>query len=109
VNTQIQQGSSGSSQEMSVTQQTLEQVQGVVGALEKELNDLDLEEDDREELDAQMTTIKGQLGSRKPRMEIVKASLATIKDILESATAVGVAAGKISGFAAAVAKVLGLF
>ena len=108
VNSQIQQGNTDSSQSMSVSNQTLEHIQGVVSALEEALGDLGLKDEDRDEMEAQLTTAKGQLGSRKPRMEVVKASLASMKEILEGAAAVGAAAAKIGGFAAAVGRILGM-
>lgn len=109
VNTQIQQGTTDSSQSMSVSHQTLEHVQGVVSELEKSLHALGLADDDRDEMKAQIDTAKGQLGSRKPRLEVVKGALASMKEILEGAAAAGAAATKVAGFAAAIGKALGMF
>jgi hypothetical protein len=95
VNTQIQQGSHGSSQEMTVSDQTVGELHAFVGELRGALPDLGLPEADQEELRAQLTTVEAQLASRKTRWAVVKAALTDIQEVIKAATAIGAAASPI--------------
>ena len=70
INSQIQQGTTDSSQEMTVSEQTIGDIQSFLSGLKEELATLKeagLGEDAASEIDAQMTIAEGQLASKKTR------------------------------------------
>ena len=93
VHSQVQQGTTNSSQNMVRNELSLEAVNLFIGALSSSLPKLALDADKLEEIKAEMDTIKSQLRSPKPKTSIIKEGLHSIRAILEGAG--GVAAGEL--------------
>lgn len=86
-NSQIQQGTSQSSQEISFSEDLKEELDRFLHTLRTELEKSDLDPGDRQDIDAERTTIEAQLSSRSPKPIIIKESLLSLKTILEGAAA----------------------
>jgi len=82
VNSQLQQNSSG-------TQTLTNDVSGKIGSFvdeaTKSLPELGLPQPDREELEAELETLRSQLKSPKPKLDIFRSCLSSAKTILEGA------------------------
>jgi len=95
INTQIQQDSDGSSQRLSVSDQTIGDIESMVSQLKESLEDLGLSQDDAAEVTAQIATAEGQLASRKPKLEIVKSALTDIHEVMSAAKGIGATAAPL--------------
>ena len=80
----IQQGTTNSSQNTHVVIQNCQDIQKFISILSSSLNDLSLKMDARAELDAEIETIRSQVGSPKPKAGIIREGLKSIRTILES-------------------------
>jgi len=84
-NSQIQQGSANSSQVVNISSENKNNIKDFLELLKQGKAELNLSADDNRELNAEITTIESQLDSSKPKKNIIKESLSTLKNILESA------------------------
>lgn len=83
-NSQILQGSQSSpqTQTISITSEQLAQVTEFIREFRQALPKLNLIEADQREVEAELQTAEAQAHSSKPKSEIIKSALATLKDIL---------------------------
>lgn len=87
----IQQGSPGATQSLTViSQSNLEQLQELLQSLRGSIAQLDLDESQQAELEADIRTLEAQVTSPKPKKEVIRPGLQSIKRILEG-TAAGAA------------------
>ena len=97
-NSPIQQGSPGATQSLTVIGQGHQQQLGdIVRSLRASMDDLELEEADRAELEAELRTLEAQVASPKPKKEIVYPSLQSARNILVGAASGATAQGIIEG------------
>lgn len=85
VNSQIQQNVENSTQNWSINQGNLEELQSFINELKAALPSMNLKPDDLKEVNADTTTIEAQLSSSRPKPGIINESLKSIKNILEGA------------------------
>jgi hypothetical protein len=83
---QIQQGTNASSQKGSFTLETSEAMNNFVKELRAALPKLQLDSDDREEAQAEVSTLEAQLSSSRPKSKVIEQSLKTLRNVLEGAT-----------------------
>ena len=83
--TQIQQSSSGSEQSIEVKGVSMDSVAQFIKALRSELPTLPIGDDVNRELSSDMATVEAQIVSPNPKDNIVRASLGSIRRILEGA------------------------
>jgi hypothetical protein len=101
---QIQQGTADSTQSAMFGSLDLAAVTGFVRALKTQLPQLGLTGDDGAVAQSDLATIETQLSSPRPKVEIVKESLRSIRNIAEGAVGSMAASGIVAG----IAKLLGL-
>ena len=82
---QIQAGTVNSSQSME-NEINIEQLIDYIDQLERGVTELALDEDKLSELTSEVSTIKAQVSSPKPKQGIIRESLASIRSILEGAS-----------------------
>lgn len=80
---QVQQGSITSQQHGSFNEPNRDQLRAVAELLRTILPDLGLDEDDRQEAEAELSTAKIQLGSNRPKWDIIKASFGRVAALVE--------------------------
>jgi hypothetical protein len=98
VNAPIQQGSPGATQSLTVIGEDHKQhLEGIVRSLRSSIDDLELGDEDRAELEADVRTLEAQVASPKPKKEIVHPSLQSAKNILEGTASGAAAQGIIAG------------
>lgn len=83
-NSPIQQGTFGSTQSVSFSSDALQETSEFIELLKSHLSKLPLETEDRAEAEAEMATVQSQLSSPRPKSNIIRASIETIKNILEN-------------------------
>lgn len=83
----IQQGSIGSHQAVNIGSEDLEHLRAFIEQLSHSLDEFKLEMDSRNELNAEVATVKAQLSSPKPKASILREGLRSIERILEGAVA----------------------
>jgi hypothetical protein len=81
----IQSGSPGAQQEVTIGDINLGGVRDFLGQLEKLAPDLNLPVEDSQQLTAEIATIRAQVDSPRPKKQIVKESLHSVRAILEGA------------------------
>lgn len=86
VNSQIQQGSYGSTQSVSLTQNELASIRDFVKQFEANLPELGLSDETETEARFEIATVEAQLASTNPKKGILRESLASVRNILEWAT-----------------------
>ncbi len=64
----------------------------IVEEMRTQLDSLQLTEAQASEMNAELATLKAQIGSSKPKEGVLKSTLKSIRSILESATGSGIAA-----------------
>jgi hypothetical protein len=101
---QIQQGTADSAQSGTFGSLNLAAVTEFVRALKTQLPQLGLTGDDEAVAESDIATIETQLSSPRPKVEIVKESLRSIRNIAEGAVGSLAASGIVAG----VAKLLGM-
>lgn len=101
---QVQQGTIGSTQSGTFTSLDLEAVAEFIGGLKTMLPQLGLTDDDEAVAQSDITTIETQLSSPRPKVEIIKESLRSIRNITEGTVGSLAASGIVAG----VAKLLGM-
>lgn len=111
-NAQIQQSTNHSTQTSKVHQLNIGDVARFVHDLKQAIPRLSLNDNDRSEIAAEANTIEAQIGSPKPKHNIIRESLHSIRSILENAAgnALGNAASGTAGAAllATLLKLLGV-
>jgi len=80
----IQSGSPGARQEVAA-EISIGDVRDFLAQLEKSVPELNLREDESQELTAEIATIKAQVASPKPKKNIIREGLGSIRTILEGA------------------------
>jgi hypothetical protein len=85
VNSQVQQGSHGSTQNVSITQSQVADLRSFVNELKQRLPELHLSAHARSVAEADIGTIEAQLASPTPKRGILKESLASVRTIMEGA------------------------
>lgn len=98
-NSQIQQGTAGSTQSGTFASLDLAAVAEFVEGVKTMLPGLGLTGDDEAEVQTDITTIETQLSSPRPKAEIIKESLRSIRNIAEGAVGSMAASGIIAGIA----------
>jgi hypothetical protein len=84
---QIQQGTSGSTQTGTFSPQDFKALAAFVEELKGKLPELGLDGEDMHEAQAEVGTLEVQLSSNRPKPVIVRESLHTLRNLLEGATA----------------------
>jgi hypothetical protein len=79
----IQSGSPGAQLEMTVGDIDIEEIRGFLNELESRTADLELPEAEGQELAAEVATVRAQIDSPRPKKQIIRESLHTIRSILE--------------------------
>ncbi|WP_066630924.1 hypothetical protein [Labilibacter marinus] len=82
-NSAIQQGNANSNQNILFEQAKSDDLQKVILEIERIKNNLNLENEDAEELESELATIKSQSKSPKPKKIIIAESLKTIRNLVE--------------------------
>jgi hypothetical protein len=101
---QIQQGTVGSTQSGTFASLDLAAVAEFIGGLKTQLPQLGLASDDEAVAQSDLVTIETQLSSPRPKAEIIKESLRSIRNIAEGAVGSLAASGIVAG----IAKLLGM-
>ncbi|MEJ1392972.1 MAG: hypothetical protein RPU64_02050 [Candidatus Sedimenticola sp. (ex Thyasira tokunagai)] len=83
---QIQQSSTGSSQNQNTNNFSIESISEFISELKDHLSSIDLDEESKQELNAEISTVEIQAASPRPKEGIVKESLGSIRRILEGAS-----------------------
>jgi hypothetical protein len=84
INSQIQQGTYSSSQEMSVSyENTLDEIKDFLSKLRHVIEDENVDEPERSDLEAEITIAEAQLSSSNPNPGILKETLNSIRSIIE--------------------------
>jgi hypothetical protein len=91
-NSQIQQDTTNASQSLSLNQLDVKQIASLLSVFVELLPSLQMSPESESELKAEIATVKAQVESPKPKENILKQSLGSIKSILEKAG--GSAAGQ---------------
>jgi hypothetical protein len=91
VNSQIQQGSHGSHQVLTVSETTLSLVREFVHEFEAKINLLGLPATEHHEARSDIASVEAQLSSPKPKAGIIAEGLRSMRTILEGAAANAVA------------------
>lgn len=92
-NTQLQQNTNNSTQSMVNETIDISKVLELVKLLEENINEIELSQVKKSEIDAELKTINSQILSQKPKHRIIKESFSTIRNILEGATGSILASG----------------
>lgn len=91
-NSSIQQGSPGATQSLTVINQSgLQELETFLQSLKQSVDQLELDEDQREELEADIQTVEAQIASPKPKQEVMRPGLESIRRILEGSASAAVA------------------
>ncbi len=89
-NSNIAQASSDTSQHTTLNSDTKQNLIDILKALNDFVDRPEIQQEKRKELQSDISTIKSQLDSPKPKMSILSESLASVKIILESASTIAV-------------------
>jgi hypothetical protein len=82
-NSAVQQGNTNSNQSVLFEQGKSDDLIKLIAEIEKIKNDLNLRQEDTEELDSELETIKSQSKSPRPKRLIITESLKTIRNLFE--------------------------
>ncbi len=88
----IQQASAGAVQQVRYEQAAVEQFQEVIAEIKRNLSELQLNDEDRRQVEADVSTMEAQLASPKPGCTILIECLSSLRSILEKAAGAVVAA-----------------
>lgn len=102
---QIQQAGSGSNLDMSVSQDTTNDISEFLSELKNSIGEFDLTEEQEEEVDAEIKTVESQIASPKPKASILKSSLGTLKSVLENAAGSALGGGLVEQIPALLAAI----
>lgn len=84
-NSQLQQASTGAMQSQNISE-SLGSISEFIGELKQSLNDLELNQAGLAKIAAEVSTIESQLRSPKPKENILRESLGSVRTVLEGAT-----------------------
>jgi hypothetical protein len=99
VGSQIQQGTHGSTQTQTTTNNELEAIRTLAKAVQDSLSQLPLQGDAKSEAEAELNTLLAQLQSSKPKTSILRESLKTLRNLIEGVASNAAAAGLLPLFA----------
>jgi hypothetical protein len=85
IGSQVQQGSDGSRQTISLSESAMSSMHELVKELLGKITSIELDENISRDAEAEIKTIDAQLSASKPKLNIIKESLNSLKIILESA------------------------
>lgn len=101
VNSQAQQSGPASAQSLNVvSEKDRQETAAFVGSLKDQLDRLDLDEDGRRELEAEIKTIEAQLSGPNPKVPITKAALQSVQRVLEGTAANAASSGLLGAVTA---------
>ncbi len=86
VGSNIQQGTSHSNQSGNIKLQNIPDINKFINKLKDDLSSISLPPDDKDEIETDIATIESQTESKRPKPNIIKESLNSIKRILEGAS-----------------------
>ncbi len=89
-NSNIAQASTDTSQNITLSSDTKQDLVKILDVLNDFVTRQEIQQEKREELQSDISTIKSQLDSPKPKMNILSESLTSAKNILESVSAIAV-------------------
>jgi len=92
-NAQIQQGTVGSTQSGSFSSMDMQAVAQLIQDLKTKLPDLGLADEDKQAVESDIATIEAQTSSPRPKMEIIKECLRTVRNIVEGIAGAGIIEG----------------
>lgn len=87
IGSQIQQASPGATQVVTIDADEKEKLEEIIQSLKEQLDDLGLNQQEKNDLNTEISTIESQMSSSKPSRGILKEALAKIPNILAKATA----------------------
>jgi len=93
IGSQLQQGTKDSIQEGTFEIENHDQLLKFIELLKTKLPELEISEDDKSEIETDVSTIEAQIKSSRPKAGIIKESLLSIKRILEGASGAVIATG----------------
>jgi hypothetical protein len=96
INSQIQQGSPGATQAITFAQEKYDELKKVLLALKESIDQLNLQVEQKSDLQAEIQTIEAQMSSSKPKATIITESLGSIRRILEGAVGSAIASSLLS-------------
>jgi hypothetical protein len=82
-NSQIQQGTEHSTQVFNYSSEEQNAIVELIQSIKQQLDKLELPQEKKDEADADIETIEAQINSPKPKPNIIKESLTSLKTILE--------------------------
>ncbi len=82
---QIQQSSTDSQQTQEIYNFSSESISSFISELKENISNIELKEETKKELNAEISTVEIQIASPKPKNGIIKESLVSIRNILEGA------------------------
>jgi hypothetical protein len=88
IGSQVQQGALGSQQLGTFNEPNRDQLRAVAELLRTILPNLGLDDDDRQEAEAELSTAEAQLGSNRPKWNIIKASFGRVAALLERVSSI---------------------
>jgi len=99
-NSQIQQASPGAKQVTTIDESKYEQLKEFLQSLKESIEQLELEPQQKSDLQAEIQTIDAQMSSSKPKNTIIAECLGSVRRILEGAAGSAIASGLLSKFGA---------
>ncbi len=106
IGSQIQQGSPGATQLLTIVSQSdIQGIEAFIDSLKQSVDQLGLDEDQRAEFEADIQTVEAQIASPKPKQQVVRPGLESIRRILEGSASAAVA----SPLTATVASIINNF
>jgi len=99
IGSQIQQGTHHSTQTQTVASSDIEAIKNLVEKLKAGLSSIPLNGDQKNEADAEIQTVEAQLKSSKPKINILRESLKTLRNLIEGLAGNALAAGLLPLFA----------
>lgn len=99
-NSQIQQASSGAKQVTTIDESKYEQLKEFLQSLKESIEQLELEPQQKSDLQAEIQTIDAQMSSSRPKNTIIMECLGTVRRILEGAAGSAIASGLLFKFGA---------
>lgn len=94
-NSQIQQNTTDSRQSLLIKELNIDEVEGLIRSLKESIDKLNLQEESKSEIIADIKSIESQLSSPKPKKGIIKEGLRSLRTILEGAVSSTLSSGII--------------
>lgn len=99
INSSIQQASPEATQVFSQGDVRIGELKTLVDQIKNSLDQLTLSPGDRQDVEADISTIEAQLAASKPKTTIISECLSTIRSVLEGVAGSAIATGLIAGIA----------